>query len=1289
MSHLSNFNRIKGEPVHYFTGRVRAFWKDLVFFSDARNVAVIEIHDLYINGKRAFSKDLSYLEDLVRNSDWKKSPELHSYVSEYPYDIPTPWPYQLSGKALWKAKCAWLGWIPNCIKNANINNIVHMPISYYSGLVKKIFMDNILFGDMRNDIMVSSDNVYVNGERGFKRNTHDSTDSSWIKIRAYIIRLDVLTNMHLGPLPDLPIWPKDSLCSDMWVAKFAWFGDMPNEVRDQIGRYHVIRMNQWSNICHVPWKDKSAQQVSANKESWKDRYNYDDKQRVPEKEIRSCHLLVPTEQPAGYMRGALLLADSKQALMTSYVDLIAFSKDNFYVNGQKFKDNYDLCFFFKNRRVCLNAWVIPFDKPKVIFNINVAWHAVCVWYGSPPKDLEHIKNSACGKTVDDLVESPSSVTLTHFLGNVYDLHYDSGELMSKAGLDQSVKVSFSRKVVYMYGRKFNTDCSLLDNQQVLQNNIWSVLAYPVLTDMANGIPHYQALVIWQYEDQHSMHVISKIITEFVEETKNCCKRKEKVTQHMSGYIAKISDNYGIMKVESASVDNIYLYFRKEVLYIDGKLFPKNICLPAKEQGRQCNAECKTMLPKDVDGYQVTMEATLLWIGRKPSLESRKPAPDFSGNPQHVQNTDCSDYNEHYAANMQTESYTRPGRVLHIAEGVKVGSVFIVDKHCGLIICSNIIAVFSSDTFYVNGNKLSSNDSLDNFCSENKITVKAKIVTLKAPKIVLNCAVMCEAICTWIGQEPSDLTRLQREHLIKRNKSCDIPKISHKSLLYFVGKISPVSKDVALLASSTPEGTSKILFSKENIFINGSVVDKDDIFEKWKRTSSHSWWSVLACPISPKYIMGHSVCYSAVAVWDMSHHHKMRKVLPLVACQVNDKPDKQEYCTNGKLSGPKKSALVTQEASLHTLQLKECSKEKLLQVKGSSQLNDSSVIVSNITKECSKDETIVSSVDLALSPENEFCGKHIRGHVVKKTGRGGIALWRSQIFEGLVFIEFNTETLYHDLEPIVEIWRVNDVKSRACNFYVIPVPHHRIGEYVVSLKATCGWMGKKPSHLPSPGTQLLSKIDLSSVHVTQPNDMQGSESEMVQVSQEYHQKGNTVNERNLAKNHIQLELPVTGKFKNMMQETKNEEASRTGCGTRKPAQPVLPSRLPNADECGKIWEDKNKKQIHHQGSIVEVHSSVGQLKGEDGSLHYFPRESCHLYGVPLLNVELWHVLAEDDPVLYTVIELVPGMIKVQKVWLGALELPNKKITNEHILAWCQMKLVPDGARDILISQLEMQ
>lgn len=124
---------------------------------------------------------------------------------------------------------------------------------------------------------------------------------------------------------------------------------------------------------------------------------------------------------------------------------------------------------------------------------------------------------------------------------------------------------------------------------------------------------------------------------------------------------------------------IPLYFRKEVFYIDGKVLPKDVCLKTNEQGRQCNAEGKTMLPKNIDGYQVTMEATMLWVGRKPSPESGKVSPDCSGSRQHAQNTDCSDYKELCAAKLQAEFSIRPSRALHIAEGVKVGSVFIVDK----------------------------------------------------------------------------------------------------------------------------------------------------------------------------------------------------------------------------------------------------------------------------------------------------------------------------------------------------------------------------------------------------------------------------------------------------------------------------------------------------------------------------------------------------------------------------------------------------------------------------------
>lgn len=48
------------------------------------------------------------------------------------------------------------------------------------------------------------------------------------------------------------------------------------------------------------------------------------------------------------------------------------------------------------------------------------------------------------------------------------------------------------------------------------------------------------------------------------------------------------------------------------------------------------------------------------------------------------------------------------------------------------------------------------------------------------------------------------------------------------------------------------------------------------------------------------------------------------------------------------------------------------------------------------------------------------------------------------------------------------------------------------------------------------------------------------------------------------------------------------------------------------------------------------------------------------------------------------ELVPGMVKVQKVWIGYCDLPSREMAGEHIIAWCREKSVPDGARDILVS-----
>lgn len=57
---------------------------------------------------------------------------------------------------------------------------------------------------------------------------------------------------------------------------------------------------------------------------------------------------------------------------------------------------------------------------------------------------------------------------------------------------------------------------------------------------------------------------------------------------------------------------------------------------------------------------------------------------------------------------------------------------------------------------------------------------------------------------------------------------------------------------------------------------------------------------------------------------------------------------------------------------------------------------------------------------------------------------------------------------------------------------------------------------------------------------------------------------------------------------------------------------------------------------------------------------------------------------EDPVRYTVMELVPGMLKIQRVWIGSFDRPSSEVATKLILAWCQEKLVPDGARDILVS-----
>lgn len=1264
------------QPLHYFTGKIRAYWKNLLFFSDARNVAFVDVHDLYVNGKHASYRDLAYLEELVQRN-YSRGPELHAYVSDYCGEIDCPWPSELFGKMLWKAKCAWYGFIPHKIKYDVMNNIVYMPVSYYTGKIVKYCNDSILFGDSRNSVMVSLDNFYCFHGGDYYRNVH--RDSPWLlddAIHAYIIRLDVLSDKRLiGPLPCIPTWPQENIASDMWIAKFAWQGGIPEIVKDQVERFYTIRMNRWADIHGVPWiiEDYGEKDIDSSISS-EELTRSEDKGNAQEVETVAHPSLVPTEQKPGLMKGSLLLADEDVGLMTSFADVIAFNKDSFYINGNKFIHNYDLSYFFKDHGVSLTAWVIPMEKPKLIFNVHVVWEAVCVWCGTPPKDLESIKKKyGCGKVCENSSETFTPVSFTHFIGKVKSLSFASGVLISRPGLEQQVKISFRRKAVYIHGRKFHSSCSLLDKQQLLESCVWSVLAYPLWTDATKDVPHYQALAMWHYDDQQCMmntlhyaildseELAREIHNINVSETRKYAKEKERHGQRFSGWIAKVTENYGIIQSGSALVDAAYLYFKKEVLYVDGALLPKDVSLLSLKQGRQCNVEAKTIPPRNIGDYEVTLEATLVWIGRKPSLESSGEITPQSS-PTH---TTCKDHNDSGVgrnpsiAKTETESAIRPDEILHVVEGITMGNVLMADEQHGIIINSDAIIAFSSDILYVNGNKFKEKySSLKDFCSDRKITVQATVLALREPKVVLNCYVMCEAICVWIGPEPSDLPAVsQKANACERQlKTVNTSKVSHKSLFFLMGCMTPLSKDITLLTCTIPKGTAKVILSKEKLFLNGVAIQQNDIFEQCKRKSQQ--WCVLAISVLPKNIDGHTVEYVAVAAWEVSHHHKMRTVLSSIV-DSQSKIHGRELCAeyerasmkiivNGVSDNMTDDITVALSQSLNLGEKREGDNSAQPRT---SHLNDPSVIVSQVANSPSEvkgSNTFITDQNVS---EQEFCGKHIAANIIKKTEKGGIAQWKSLQFKGYVFIEFSREILYLDMKLISNKWKVANVELRSCNFYVIPVPHHSVEECIVSLKATCGWIGKKPSHIPSPGSQLLPKIDLSSVHVCQEAEIQDTDDDLsdseddidddlsndevgdVEIPLKGFQNINNVinagvrSRATLKSDLLQFETSPTEKTAgNITKGTQNLQLSKPICIKESKQPTPMESRDKIASKSEIIWENDDKRGFQ-TGTIIEVHSSVGQLQGADGSTHFFSRDNCFLYGVSLRNVELWHVLAQ--------------------------------------------------------------
>lgn len=1404
---LETSPKMENEVLHYYTGRVRAFWKDKIFFSDQRNVAVVNVQDLYLHGKQADTKDIPNLEALVTNSEWDEAPEFHSYVSEYPNKDQSSWPFQLSGKSRWQARYAWIGPMPEFIGKDCQNDIVYMPVSYYTGMVIRHFDDKILFGDTRNNVMVNIVDFYISGKRASKKEASKALNNLDPLIHAYITKLKVLANTRIiGPEPQLPTWPKQHYASDTWVAKFAWQGEMPQVVRDQVGRYRIIRMNEWDSIGRIPWrKDDQVERLNSQAEirkeyQWEKSFTNNEDMRSSAK-VTLNSSFVPVEQEAGIMKGSLLLANHQQALMTSFVDVITFTKENFYINGEKFRSHMSLSDFFQSRKIPLSAWVVPLAKPKVIFHINVVWYAVCVWCGNIPKNLEDIKRQyGVGKWTGNIMDTcnfNSTKKFTHFMGNITNLSFASGVLKSRVSPRHTVKISFKRKALYMYGYKFHSSCSLLDKQQILESYTWSVLAYPVSSENHVGNLQYHAIALWQYQYQHfiMMDIFQRIVTEANDPKNNIPNDSsnsprenslgsEELGRHLSGWIVNVSQNYGIIQSGSTQMEATCLYFHKSVLYLDGELLPKHVTLNSIDKYRQCNMYAKPTPSKDIDGFIVTMEAVMVWIGKKPSLLGSPPREvtceinslDTDLKPTHnlksreVDNK-ISPVENNSVEDFQTDKY--PGLTCnkedsivgvnapHAVESVITGSVLVSDNCQGLLTWFENIVAFSRKIFYIDGEKFEDTyNSLAGFFIGNKITLRAWIVPLKEPKIVFNCRVMYEALCVWTGQEPADLKNLKTEKsqgiLIKGSENSDKSTIPKVVFTYFVGKVTHLTLHMGLITCKTDKGNTEVAFWDKSLFINGARVHNGSNLKSYSIILTLSLWSVLAFPITPKEFQGKTVRYCAVAVWHHNDQHKIGRELlfgtsskvkdlasdilsldmekptsvgdmvPVVTDSVDkflsgvivtardrcgiikcisDKPQEYTYVLfhrsviwiDGQAVTTDLSTCLSDRSSQCSLYAHPTSKEEIdgyqitmiasvvwfgekpyhivrpgssEEIQIPSEIEQKTVTqVEEVKKKLEKmslqdlSTTVLQTfqegpgagktLDQSGNEEigHKYVGKHITGRIIDKCKGGGVAQWHSIQLEGEVYIEFSRKNISIDLSPMNKKTKLSVLQARPCNFYVIPVPHREVCGYTVSLEATCGWIGSKPSHIPSPGTQELAKVDLSSVHVTpvdksccngkSPNEH--SQSLTDHRTSHNFQSGCGSLGSGLQKTvkHAQPEAMFEDKdqipFMNGQPQSKNEFHAYV-------AEDALNSMLniptisvksytENFNQSNsELWEEGSKKS-HMRGTIVELHSYVGRLQGADGSQHYFSRDHCYLYGVNLRNVELWHVLVQGRFTIY--------------------------------------------------------
>ncbi|KAK7073515.1 hypothetical protein SK128_024688 [Halocaridina rubra] len=1265
------------EKLYYFTGKVRAFWKDKIFLLDHHNAAVVGIEDLYLDGKKASAEDLGYIKMEVANRDWESAPEFRSYVLRFTSCVPPPWPYKMQGKKLWLARCAWTGTMPKLLKTQLSGmNVQYLPLALYTGKILNVFNDKLLFGNDRNQVTVHFGDFYQFGQKADYHRALNNLNDHVPLIHSFVCRLSYFTNVNYhGPKPRLPTSVMHESYPSTWVAKFAWQGEMPEDVKQELCRYTLVRLNEWDDdnlfVGNVPpplhmnplYCPVSPAGVGEGLPNGVE---------IPKPAMATLN------EPYS-VRGALLLANHEYGLMNSFSKIIVFSIKNLYVYGNIFDDRLTLIDFVKKKKLPLTAYIVPLPEPIIVFNIHVKWRAVYTWYGMPPRDMDAImyrytRGMIAGTIPEGLYEK-NIPNFTLVIGEILDVCSDGG--LAKAKLEnETITISFKSKAIYMYGSNVHPSRNLQALKPDLFNDLWTFLVHPVTIDDHNV--KYAALALWQYRYQHfvCVNLYHKIQGEgkyFLQEyTTHDADHTNTSTddKYMIGLLVKTTSNYGIIEAGIAGPELVYVYFKRHNFYIDGEQQSEEEFLYSMGRYRWCHFISRPITFQKIDGYAISLEAIMVWVGTKPILgntsspkEPSMPLLDevLFATPVHDSESATKNYSQ-AGSNKQNSLQSFTPKSLPTSEH-KAGFFVFLSESIGVVKCGNRNAansdyvLFEISILWVDRELVGDRDVLANVIDDN---VQCNLIAYAIPVVeVGGFPVNMQATSVWLGKKPSQIK-------IPTGKDLRAPETSGKTNA--VDNSGCISSSADLKSSKESDGS-----------IKGATLKGDISLEVGKKLSQVS----LIGSESKTNAKTENVSVEKIFT-DPKNPYVGKQISARIMTWVGD-------TGLAKWRSSTLDGIVYIKFNLKNLYVNLCPvKDHIAAVAG--QVANFYVIPTehkviegytvNLSATCgwigAKPHCIPAP---GKQPHAQLCfenlhmikyniGRQISASVVKILKHTGIARWRSSAMGGDVYVEFDMWDCCRNLRSHCNKIENTEDNSQTANFYVIPIPHKEISGFTISLSATFGWMGSKPTHYPNPAPENQLELEKSQLHImpVHPTKLpQNHPHNALQLAITNKSQDNTLDfhKRNGTK-------PKEKNIKNLdevnVTESYNNKMTLKGEGRKK-----------NKNE---VWDDENEK-MDVEGTIIEIFSNNGRLQGPDGTQHFFSRENCYLYGVNLSNVELWHVLINNEKVHFKLDEIYPGVSKVSKMWIGPEKIENVSKAVALINEWCKKNLVPDGAREILV------